>query len=158
MCFNPQQSIIIIIGWLANNLFIISQYILFITKHHLLISCVHRLLSCTTKMLGIKSTVLNVQFSNLHTNSRFLFNGSNHKCNPHLILWTAFDWVIHIFYTHNTYITDMYFYSTYILPTHPDEEPQQSGAQLSERLASLGIMETQLRAPLKPLKHHITMV
>ena len=35
---------------------------------------------------------------------------------------------------------------------------QQSDVQLPERLASLGIMGTQLRASLKPLTHHGSMV
>ena len=33
------------------------------------------------------------------------------------------------------------------------EYPQQSGVQLSERLASLGIMREQLKDPLKLIKH-----
>ena len=33
------------------------------------------------------------------------------------------------------------------------EKLQRSGVQPSERLASLGIMGTQVRIPLKPLKH-----
>ena len=38
------------------------------------------------------------------------------------------------------------------------EKQQRSDVQLSERLASLGIMGDQLRAPLKPPLHHCTTV
>ena len=38
------------------------------------------------------------------------------------------------------------------------QKQQRSDVQLSERLASLGIRGTQLRAPLKPPVHHCTIV
>ena len=41
--------------------------------------------------------------------------------------------------------------------TSLDKKPQ-SDVELSKRLASLGIMGAQLRAPLKPLGHQTSMV
>ena len=38
------------------------------------------------------------------------------------------------------------------------QKQQRSDVQLSERLASLGIMGAQLRAPLKPPVHHSTII
>ena len=38
------------------------------------------------------------------------------------------------------------------------EKLQRSGVHLTERLASLGIMGDQLKAPLEQLQHHNTIV
>ena len=45
----------------------------------------------------------------------------------------------------------------FMIPLRP-EKLQQSIEQFPERLASLGIMRAQIRASLKSLKHHSTMV
>ena len=53
---------------------------------------------------------------------------------------------------------NMIYFTTFDALLADLEQLQGSGVQLSERLASLGIMGDQFKATLKPIKHQITMV